>query len=195
VLSDLVDHRAGAAGRPFRRSGYGNAPTWLIGHRLLLTALGLPLVTAVWYVRERLTRKVLAHRVRYTLIPARSFDPSVEEIWRATVGLLRAARSGPWWAPARAQSVCIRLRADGTGETPLAYSLEGHTSARHILSATSYGQVTVERCRPIRDRERVHTLRAEFVLRGALGAPLRDVPLQPDPLQPIVDAVGAMRVA
>ncbi|WP_160311186.1 ATP/GTP-binding protein, partial [Streptacidiphilus anmyonensis] len=131
--------------------------------------------------------------MRYTLTPARSFDPSMEEIWRGAAVLLRAARSGPWWAPARAKSVRIRLRADGTGETPLAYSLEGHTSARHLLSTTPYDQVTVERCRPVRDREREHTLRAQFVLRGDPGAPLRDVPLQPDPLQPIVDAVSAVR--
>ncbi|SEM69213.1 hypothetical protein [Streptacidiphilus jiangxiensis] len=168
-------------------------PAWLAVHGLLLTLIGLPLIAGGLVWREWLTRRVLAERVRYTLTPTRSFDPCQEEIWRGAAVLLRAARSGPWWAPARSKSVRIRLRADGTGETPLAYSLEGHTSARHLLSTTPYGQVTVERCRPIRDREREHTLRAQFVLRGDPGAPLREVPLQPDPLQPIVDAVAHVR--
>lgn len=35
--------------------------------------------------------------------------------------------------------------------------------------------------------------RAEFVLRGRSSALLRDVPLEPDPLQPIVDAVADLR--
>jgi hypothetical protein len=170
-----------------------HAPAWLAAHSLLLTSLGLPLIAGGWYLREHLTRKVLAERVRYTHTPGRSIDPCQEEIWRGAAGLLRAARSGPWWAPARSKSVRIRLRADGTGETPLAFSLEGHTSARHILSTTPYDRVTVERCHPTKDRKREHVLRAEFVLRGDPGAPLRDVPLQPDPLQPIMDAVAAVR--
>ena len=170
-----------------------HAPGWLAAHALLVTLLGLPLVAGGWYLREYLTRKVLAERVRYTLTPGRSFDPCQEEIWRGAAVLLRAARSGPWWAPARAKSVRIRLRADGTGETPLAFSLEGHKSARHILSTTPYDRVAVERCRPTKDRSRENVLRAEFVLRGDPGAPLRDVPLQPDPLQPIMDAVAAVR--
>jgi hypothetical protein len=170
-----------------------HAPAWIAAHGPLLTLLGLPLTAGGWYLREWLTRKVLAERVRYTLTPARSFDPCQEEIWRGAAVLLRAARSGPWWAPARSKSVRIRLRADGTGETPLDYSLEGHASAQQILSTTPYDRVTVERCRPARDRAREHTLRAEFVLRGDPGAPLREVPLQPDPLQPIMDAVAHVR--
>ena len=78
-----------------------HATAWLAAHGLLLTALAVPLAAAGWYLSERLTRKVLAHRVRYTLTPSRSFDPSREEIWRTAAGLLRAGRSGPWWAPAR----------------------------------------------------------------------------------------------
>ncbi|WP_052442932.1 hypothetical protein [Streptacidiphilus neutrinimicus] len=170
-----------------------HAPAWAAGHLVLLVLLVLPLAAAGGYLRERFIRKMLGHRVRYTLNPARSFDPGPEEIIRGAAVLLRAARSGPWWAPAPSKAVRIRMRADGTADTPLAYSLEGHVSARHILSTTPFDKVTVERCRPFRDRERKHTLRAEFVLRGDPASPLRDVPLQPDPLQPIVDAVAAVR--
>ncbi|WP_052441085.1 hypothetical protein [Streptacidiphilus anmyonensis] len=170
-----------------------HAPAWVAAHLLLFAAFALPLVAAGWYLRERLIRKILDHRVRYALTPGRSFDPGPEEIIRGSAVLLRAARSGPWWAPATAKAVRIRMRADGTADTPLAYSVEGHVSARHILSTTPFDKVTVERCRPIRDRMRKHTLRAEFVLRGDPASMLRDVPLQPDPLQPIVDAVAAVR--
>ncbi|MEV7177832.1 type IV secretory system conjugative DNA transfer family protein [Kitasatospora sp. NPDC093679] len=37
---------------------------------------------------------------------------------------------------------------------------------------------------------RVHAVRAEFVLRGRPAAALREVPLDPDPLQPLIDAVA-----
>ncbi|MER5352592.1 ATP/GTP-binding protein [Kitasatospora sp. NPDC002551] len=41
--------------------------------------------------------------------------------------------------------------------------------------------------------ERLHAVRAEFVLRGRASAALREVPLEPDPLQPIIDAVADIR--
>ncbi|WP_051942973.1 P-loop NTPase family protein [Streptacidiphilus rugosus] len=171
----------------------GHTPAWLSGHLVVITICALPLVSAAWFLRERLTAKILDHRVRYILQPARSFDPCAEEIIRGAAVLLRAARSGPWWAPACAKAVRIRMRADGTTDAPLAYSVEGHVSARHLLSTTPYDQVTVQRGRPVRDRVRQHTLRAEFALAGDPAATLRQVPLQPDPLQPIVDAVAAVR--
>ncbi|MFD9124168.1 type IV secretory system conjugative DNA transfer family protein [Kitasatospora sp. NPDC059571] len=37
---------------------------------------------------------------------------------------------------------------------------------------------------------RLHAVRAEFVLRGRPAAALREVPLDPDPLQPLIDAVA-----
>ncbi|WP_331727381.1 ATP/GTP-binding protein (plasmid) [Kitasatospora sp. NBC_00374] len=41
--------------------------------------------------------------------------------------------------------------------------------------------------------ERLHVVRAEFVLRGRPSAGLREVPLEPDPLQPFIDAVTDIR--
>ncbi|MQS17532.1 ATP/GTP-binding protein [Streptomyces kaniharaensis] len=38
--------------------------------------------------------------------------------------------------------------------------------------------------------KRLHVVRAEFVLRGKPAASLREVPLEPDPLQPVLDAVA-----
>ncbi|MFG2845950.1 ATP/GTP-binding protein [Kitasatospora sp. NPDC048296] len=41
--------------------------------------------------------------------------------------------------------------------------------------------------------ERLHAVRAEFVLKGKASAALREVPLEPDPLQPVIDAVSDLR--
>jgi len=40
---------------------------------------------------------------------------------------------------------------------------------------------------------RLHAVRAEFVLRGRPSAALREVPLTPDPLQPLIDAVADLQ--
>lgn len=147
-----------------------------------------------WLIAEALARRVLADRVRYTLTPTRMFDPGTEEVWRYCQVLLRAARSAPWWAPGRAKSARLLLRADGTQPTaPLTFTVEAHSSTWQILSSSPYGQVEVERAHQVTDKPRKTVLRAEFVLRGDPAAGLREVPLAPDPLQPIVDAVSAVR--
>jgi hypothetical protein len=40
------------------------------------------------------------------------------------------------------------------------------------------------------EKEKLHVVRAEFVLHGRPSAALREVPLEPDPLQPLLDAVA-----
>ncbi|MEU6972118.1 ATP/GTP-binding protein [Kitasatospora aureofaciens] len=40
---------------------------------------------------------------------------------------------------------------------------------------------------------RLHAVRAEFILKGRPSAALREVPLAPDPLQPLIDAVADIR--
>jgi hypothetical protein len=98
----------------------------------------------------------------------------------------------PWWAPRRTKAVQIRMRADGSA--PLRYRIEGPAGGERLLSITPFGpDVTVNRARPIVDEPRTHTVRAEFILRGKLTSPLREVPLTPDPLQPLVDAVADLR--
>jgi len=105
--------------------------------------------------------------------------------------LTRAASSGPWWAPRRSRSVRIELRADGG--SPLDYIVEGPASARHLLAGTPYRGVTVTYARRPPAPRSKHTVRAEFVVRGPAPERLREVPLEPDPLQPLVDAVATLR--
>ncbi len=149
-----------------------------------------------WAVSElvvrRLARKASAERMALELVPSRHFDPGLEEIFRRGVQLARASTSMPWWAPRRTKAVQIRLRADGS--SPLRYRIEGPAGGERLLSITPFGpSVTVNRARPLADQPRDHMVRAEFVLRGKPTAPLRDVPLDPDPLQPLIDAVSDLR--
>ncbi|MEV6758407.1 ATP/GTP-binding protein [Streptomyces sp. NPDC051214] len=124
--------------------------------------------------------------------PAPHFDPGREEIFRRGVELTRASTSLPWWAPRRAKSVRIRLRSDG--RSPFTYRLEGPAGAERLLTTTPFGPgVRVTKAKAVNDKPRAHEVRAEFILRGNPVASLREVPLQPDPLQPLVDAVADLR--
>ncbi|TLS45764.1 ATP/GTP-binding protein [Streptomyces montanus] len=169
-----------------------DAVGWFYDHWYLLALA----VAVAWGVGEmvvrRLARKASAERMALELVPARHFDPGLEEIFRRGVQLARASTSMPWWAPRRTKAVQIRLRADGS--SPLRYRIEGPAGGERLLSITPFGPaVTVNRARPLVDKPREHVVRAEFFLRGKPTAPLREVPLDPDPLQPLVDAVSDLR--
>ncbi|MFJ9822292.1 ATP/GTP-binding protein [Streptomyces sp. NPDC101151] len=173
-------------------TGLVDAAAWLYDHWYLLALT----IAACWCVGElvvrRLAAKASAERMALELVPAQHFDPGLEEIFRRGVQLARASTSMPWWAPRRSKAVQIRLRADGS--SPLRYRIEGPAGGERLLSITPFGPaVTVQRARPLVDNPRKHVVRAEFVLRGKPIAPLRDVPLDPDPLQPLVDAVCDLR--
>ncbi|MDX2408785.1 ATP/GTP-binding protein [Streptomyces microflavus] len=145
-----------------------------------------------WTVLERrLAARALSKRTYVELHPSKQFEASAEEILRFGGQLARAASAGPWWTPRSARTVRVRLRADGT--SALAYRVEGPASAAHLLRQTPYAQVRSEPARPLRYKARRHTVRAVFALHGQAGARLRDVPLEPDPLQPLIDAVADLR--
>ncbi|WP_326757358.1 ATP/GTP-binding protein [Streptomyces phaeochromogenes] len=165
---------------------------WIITHWHVpaVAALGIWAV-GEWAVR-RWARKASAERMALELVPSRHFDPGLEEIFRRGVQLARASTSMPWWAPRRTKTVQIRLRADGS--SPLRYRIEGPAGGERLLSITPFGPaVTVKKARRLVDKPREHVVRAEFILRGKPTAPLREVPLDPDPLQPLIDAVSDLR--
>ncbi|KMS74248.1 ATP/GTP-binding protein [Streptomyces viridochromogenes] len=173
-------------------TGLVEAVDWLYDHWYLLAlAIAVPWGVGEMVVRH-LAERAHAERMALELTPARHFDPGFEEIFRRGVQLSRASTSMPWWAPRRSKTVQIRLRADGTA--PLRYRIEGPAGGERLLSISPFGpDVTVDRARPIVDKPRDHVVRAEFILRGKLTSPLREVPLEPDPLQPLVDAVSDLR--
>ncbi|MGW6317576.1 ATP/GTP-binding protein [Streptomyces sp. NPDC055099] len=165
---------------------------WLAGHWYLLALLLVAAYGAGEYVVRRLAQKASAERMALEFTPARHFDPCHEEIFRRGVELTRACTALPWWAPRRAKSVRIRLRSDG--RSPFTYRLEGPAGAERLLTTTPFGPgVQVAKAKTVNDKKRPHEVRAEFILRGNPVAALRDVPLQPDPLQPLVDAVADLR--
>ncbi|MGV9456410.1 ATP/GTP-binding protein [Streptomyces sp. NPDC003635] len=173
-------------------TGLASAAVWLYEHWYVpAVAVAVSWGLAEWVLR-RLAERIAAQRTALELLPSRHFDPGLEEIFRCGVQLTRASTAMPWWAPRRSKAVQIRLRADGS--TPLRYRIEGPAGGERLLSITPFGpQVTVERARPITDTPRQHVVRAEFLLRGRPTATLREVPLDPDPLQPLVDAVSDLR--
>ncbi|MFE5753827.1 ATP/GTP-binding protein [Streptomyces massasporeus] len=172
--------------------GLAGAAGWLYDHWYLLAFAIAILWGAGEKVVQHIAKRACAQRMALELHPTRHFDPGLEEIFRRGVQLARASTSMPWWAPRRCKAVQVRLRADGS--SPIRYRIEGPAGGERLLSIAPFGpNVTVERARPIVDQPRRHTVRAEFILRGTPTSPLRDVPLEPDPLQPLVDAVSDLR--
>ncbi|MEU8645022.1 ATP/GTP-binding protein [Streptomyces sp. NPDC048674] len=165
------------------------AVSWLGAHWYVLAAATALTAVTVEAVVRRLAVRASSQRMALELVASRHFEPDLEEIFRHGLQLARASTAVPWWAPRRSRTVQVRLRADGSA--PLRYRIEGPASSDRLLTINAFGpDVTVEPGSPISDKPRKHTVRAEFVLRGRPVAPLREVPLEPDPLQPLVDAVS-----
>ncbi|MET9083660.1 ATP/GTP-binding protein [Streptomyces sp. NPDC004237] len=185
-------HETAAGGLAGLFTGFTDVTVWLYDHWYLLALAIAVCWGAVEQTARWLAARASSQRMALELVSSRHFDPSLEEIFRRGVQLSRASTSMPWWAPRRSKAVQIRLRADGSA--PLRYRIEGPAGGQRLLSITPFGpDVTVRRGRPIADKPRTHTVRAEFILRGKPTAPLREVPLAPDPLQPLVDAVSDLR--
>jgi len=164
---------------------------WLLGNAGWLALAGGVLWCGWAWLQHYLALRALAKRTYIELLPSRQFEATGEEILRFGGQLVRAAGAGPWWTPRAARTVRVRLRADGS--KPLQYRVEGPLSARDLLLQTPYARVRTEPARRVADKQRKHTVRSVFVLHGPSGSRLRDVPLEPDPLQPLIDAVADLR--
>ncbi|MFD5814708.1 ATP/GTP-binding protein [Streptomyces sp. NPDC127038] len=177
-------------------SGWISVPVtavlWLAFHWYWLVLALLAAAGATEWVVRLQAAKASRQRMALEFVPASHFDPDHEEIFRRGVELTRASTSLPWWAPRRSKAVRIRLYADGT--RPLVYRVEGPAGAERLLTTTPFGpHVRTVKGAPLRPSVHDHEVRAEFVLRGNPVATLRSVPLVPDPLQPLIDAVADVR--
>ncbi|MFJ2745431.1 ATP/GTP-binding protein [Streptomyces sp. NPDC087440] len=167
-------------------------PGWITGNLWWLLVLAAATALATEWLLRRLADKASQSRMAVELVPDETFDPSLEQIFRYAVQLVRASGSGPWTVPRRAKAVRVRMRADG--RSPLSYRIEGAAGAAQLLRTTPYAPaVTCRKAPPLKKTKAKHTVRAEFVLRGLTVAALREVPLEPDPLQPLADAVADLR--
>ncbi|MEU9304925.1 ATP/GTP-binding protein [Streptomyces sp. NPDC048269] len=184
--ADAFDMAGGVLAALWTAGAWACANVWWL-------ALIASLLLGGWEaVQRRLAAKALAERTCVELVPSGQFSPGEEEIWRHGMQLIRAAGSGPWWTPRRARTLRLRLRADGSW--PLTYRIEAPAGARALLVRSPFGpRVTVTRAAPLADKKRTHVVRAVLALNGKPGSRLREVPLEPDPLQPLVDAVAGLR--
>ncbi|OEJ30004.1 hypothetical protein [Streptomyces subrutilus] len=170
----------------------GAAVTWVAANVWWLVLTFCVVLVGWEALQQRLAAKALAERTHVELVPTAQFSPGEEDIWRQGMQLIRAAGSGPWWTPRRARTLRLRLRADGS--RPLTYRIEAPAGARALLSRSPFGpRVTITPAVPVADKGRAHVVRAVLTLRGKPGSGLREVPLEPDPLQPLVDAVAGLR--
>ncbi|MGP3777048.1 ATP/GTP-binding protein (plasmid) [Streptomyces sp. SDT5-1] len=184
-----------AFGMPDIVFGLGHSLWWLVEHWYVPLAVAVT-AAVVWELAiDKLAAKASAERCHLTLQPAAYFAPDPERVMRQGLDLLHAANALPWWAPKRTRSVRVRLRSDE--DHPLSYHLEGPPGAEKFLSTSSFGQaVTITTPGPdteVPDDRRDFEVRGEMVLHGNPAAYLREVPLEPDPLQPLVDALTSLR--
>ncbi|WP_415954401.1 ATP/GTP-binding protein [Streptomyces sp. KLOTTS4A1] len=168
------------------------AAVWLREHWWLVAGV----LAVGWAGAEVLIRHLAAiaskERMALELYPAKHFDPGLEQIFRRGIQLARASGMQPWWTPRRSKAVRIAIRADGT--SPFRTRIEGPSGAESLLTISAFGpDVRIEKAEPLLDKKREHIVRAEFVLRGDPVAALREVPLEPDPLQPLIDGVADLR--
>ncbi|MFF4331205.1 ATP/GTP-binding protein [Streptomyces sp. NPDC001591] len=162
---------------------------WTLANSWWLALLTAAALIGWEHLQRRLSAEALSRRTYLQLEPTPAFEPDAEQIWRQGMQLVRAAGSGPWWTPRRARSVRVRLRADG--KRPLVYRIEAPATAHPLLKQTPYGtRVEVKQTAPVADKHRAHVVRAVLILHGEPGSRLREVPLDPDPLQPLIDAVA-----
>jgi hypothetical protein len=115
-------------------------------HALLL-ALAVPAAILVGgavglgWARARATRRTLASRVTYLVLPTDDFDPSEEAVLRAAGQLSRVRRAVLGWLDTPASAV--RLRLDSGPDGRMAYRLQVAGRARSVVRAafTSMGPV------------------------------------------------------
>ncbi len=158
---------------------------------LLGSAMFTALVLAV--LRFALSHRALRSRVQFELLPAETFDPSLDAIRRFASQLARTRRGFlVGWLERPGSAVRILIAPDRQGV--LRYRLEVPERARAALGATltAYNQLEVRECEPIKLPSEGHTVRVELRLAHEPGQPLGDPGLDPDPLQGIAGVLGRL---
>jgi uncharacterized integral membrane protein len=109
----------------------------------VLAVLVAVAVSGAAWLRTRWTRRTLASRVSYLLLPADDFDPTEEAVLRAAGQLSRVRRAVLGWLDTRASAV--RLRMDSGPEGRVLYRVEVAARARSVVRAafSSMGAVEV----------------------------------------------------
>jgi hypothetical protein len=94
------------------------------------------------WLRVRATRRTLASRVSYVVLPTDDFDPSEEAVVRAAGQLSRVRRAVLGWLDTRASAV--RLRLDSGPDGRMVYRLQVASRARSVVRSAFTSMGTVE---------------------------------------------------
>lgn len=141
-------------------------------------------------------RRTLRRRVRFTLVPSDSFDPSPQTVASFAGQLARARRVLRDWLDG--PGCAVRVLIDHGGDGVLRYALEAAQRDRRVLlaAASLYPEVQLieqtDRRAPAPPR-RGRIARAELVLARPSSLGLADVGLDPDPLQTIAAVIASGR--
>ncbi len=138
-----------------------SAPGWLVDLRHWLSSVShLPLARSAFitvaaaavmvgvgaacagWLRTVWTRRTLASRVSYLLLPADDFDPSEEAVLRTAAQLSRVRRAVLGWLDTRASAV--RLRMDSGPDGRVLYRVEVAVRARSVVRTAFTGMGAVE---------------------------------------------------
>lgn len=169
------------------------SPTAIRADLLPLLGSSLPLPVALGCLRLVLVRRALRSRVQFELLPADTFDPSLDAVRRFAAQLVRTRRGFLLgWLERPGSAVRILIAPDRQGV--LRYRLEASERARATLGAalTAYSQLEVRECDPMPFPETGQTVRVELYLAHKPGLPLGDPGLDPDPLQGIAGVLGKL---
>jgi hypothetical protein len=169
------------------------SPTAIRADLLPLLGSALPILLVLGCLRLLLTRRALRSRVQFELLPADTFDPSLDAIRRFAAQLVRTRRGFLLgWLERPGSAVRVLIAPDRQGV--LRYRLEVPERARAALSAalTAYSQLEVRECDPLPLPETEHTVRVELRLAQEPRLPLGDPGLDPDPLQGIAGVLGKL---
>jgi hypothetical protein len=171
----------------------GLSPTAIRADLLPLLAGVVLLGLALACLRVVFVRRALRSRVQIELLPADTFEPSLDAI-RRFAGQLARTRRGflLGWLERPGSAVRILIAPDDQGV--LRYRLEIPERARSALAAalTAYSQLDARECEPLPFPNAGHTVRVELRLAHDPGQPLGDPGLDPDPLQGIAGVLGRL---
>jgi hypothetical protein len=169
------------------------SPTAIRADLLPLLGIALPLAVVLGCLRLLLTRRALRSRVQFELLPADTFDPSLDAIRRFAAQLIRTRRGFLLgWLERPGSAVRILIAPDRQGV--LRYRLEVPERARTALAAalTAYSHIEVRECDRLTLPQEGYTVRVELRLAHEPGQPLGDPGLDPDPLQGIAGVLGRL---
>jgi hypothetical protein len=94
---------------------------------------------AVGVLRAISTRRTLARRTRYVLLPTDSFEPSQESILRFTGQLSRIRRAS--WGSFDRPATALRIRLDGLTDGRMTFGLEAPARSASLIHSVRYDEV------------------------------------------------------